>query len=72
MCGVTGIILSSHTCYHETKIPRLGHMITSESELGEMLFVLREVAKWILSLFLIKPLLEFMVKCTSIWFRNVR
>lgn len=51
MCGVTGIILSSYvmTCYHETKIPRLGHMITSE--LMEMLFVLREVAKWVLSLF---------------------
>lgn len=41
------------TCYHETKIPHLGHMITSESELGERLFVLREVAKWILSLFFV-------------------
>lgn len=41
------------TCYHKTKIPRLGHMITSESELGEMLFVLREVAKLILSLFFV-------------------
>lgn len=55
MCGVTGIILLSYvmTCYHETKIPHLGHMITSESELGEMLFVLREVARWILSLFFV-------------------
>lgn len=55
MCGVTGIILSSYvmTCNHETKIPRLGHMITSEYELGEMLFVPREVDKWILSLFFV-------------------